>query len=113
MQRLRRGDKVGVIAGKFRGQSGVVREILREANRVRIEGIAPIRRHLKPKADPKVPNGGIIERLGSVHVSNVLPLCPKTGRPTRVTISVREDGRRVRVAKVSGEELPDKPGAVG
>ncbi len=106
MMRIRRGDKVGVISGKFRGQSGVVREILSAKGRVRIEGVAPIRRHLKPGADSKVPDGGIVERLGSIHLSNVLPLCPKTHKTTRVGFKVGTNGKKVRVANVSGEELP-------
>ena len=106
MMRIRRGDKVGVISGKYRGQTGVVLEILATKGRVRIEGVAPIRRHLKPGADSKVPDGGIVERLGSIHLSNVLPLCPKTQKTTRVGFRLGADGKKVRVAKVSGEELP-------
>ena len=105
---VRKGDTVGVIAGKHKGKTGTVLEVLVGKDRVRIEGIALVKRHLKPGRDNKLPNGGIIEKLGSIHISNVLPLDPKTNKPTRVGRKVLDDGRKVRVAKKSGEQLTDK-----
>jgi large subunit ribosomal protein L24 len=104
---IRKGDIVGVIAGKYKGKQGKVLEILVDKDRVRIEGVAGIKRHLKPGRDPKVPQGGIVEKFGTVHISNVLPLDPQSGKPTRVGFKRLQDGRKVRVAKRSGETLSD------
>lgn len=102
---VKKGDTVEVLAGKFKGKRGRVIEVLVDADRVRIEGVATIKRHLKAGKDPKQPNGGIVEQLGSVHISNVLPLDPKTSKPTRVGFKVLDDGSKVRIAKRSGEVL--------
>jgi large subunit ribosomal protein L24 len=104
---VRKGDVVAVIAGKYKGRQGKILEVLTEKERVRVEGIATIKRHLKPGRDPKVPEGGIIEKFGTVHISNVLPLDPSSGKPTRVGHKTLTDGRKVRVARRSGETLRD------
>ena len=106
-RRVRKGDQVGVISGKHKGETGKVIEVLVAKNRVRIEGVATVKRHLKPGRDQKVPQGGIIEKFGTVHISNVLPLDPSTNKPTRVGYKRLEDGRKVRVAKGSGEIIAD------
>ena len=102
---VRKGDSVGVIAGKYKGTQGKVLEILIDKERVRIEGVGAVKRHLKPGRDPKVPEGGIIEKFASIHWSNVLPLDPSSGKPTKVGFKVLDDGRKVRVAKGSGEVI--------
>lgn len=102
---VRKGDTVGVIAGKYKGQQGKVLEVLMDKERVRLEGVGTIKRHLKPGRDPKVPQGGIIEKFASIHWSNVLPLDPESGKPGRVGYKVLDDGRKVRIAKGSGEVL--------
>ncbi len=102
---IRKGDSVGVIAGKYKGAQGKVLEVLNEKERVRIEGVGVVKRHLKPGRDPKVPEGGIIEKFASIHWSNVLPLDPSTGEPTKVGFKLLEDGRKVRIAKRSGEVI--------
>jgi large subunit ribosomal protein L24 len=107
MRRIRKGDTVTVIAGKHKGASGKVIEVLIAKNRVRIEGVATVKRHLKPGRDPKVPNGGIIEKFGTVHISNVMPIDPSTQKPTRVGFKRLDDGRKVRVARRSGEILAE------
>ena len=104
---VRKGDKVAVITGKYKGQTGKVLEVLTAKDRVRVEGIATVKRHLKPGRDPKVPQGGIIEKFGTIHISNVLPVDPSTGKPTRVGSKRLEDGRKVRVAKKSGEIIAE------
>ncbi len=104
---IRKGDQVMVISGKYKGQKGKVLELLVAKNRVRIEGIATVKRHLKPGRDPKVPQGGIIEKFGTIHVSNVLPLDPHGGKPTRVGFKTLEDGRKVRIARKSQEIITD------
>ena len=104
---VRKGDQVMVISGKYKGKKGKVIEVLVDRDRVRIEGVATVKRHLKPGRDPKVPQGGIIEKFGTIHVSNVLPIDPSSGKPTRVGVKVLDDGRKVRVAKKSGEIIAD------
>ena len=102
---VRKGDTVEVISGKYKGQQGKIIEVLTEKERVRIEGVATVKRHLKPGRDPKVPEGGIIEKFGTIHISNVLPVDPQSKKGTRVGFKHLEDGRKVRVAKRSGEVL--------
>jgi large subunit ribosomal protein L24 len=104
---VRKGDIVAVICGKYKGRQGKILEILTDKERVRVEGIATIKRHLKPGRDPKVPEGGIIEKFGTVHISNVLPIDPASGKPTRIGHKILTDGRKVRVARRSGETLRD------
>jgi large subunit ribosomal protein L24 len=104
---VRKGDLVEVISGKFKGKRGKIIEILTSNDRVRVEGVATVKRHLKPGRDPKVPQGGIIEKLGTVHISNVLPIDPQSKKPTRVGFKVLADGTKVRVAKKSGETFAE------
>ena len=104
---VRKGDTVQVISGKHKGQQGKIIEVLTVKDRVRIEGVAIVKRHLKPGRDPKVPQGGIIEKFGTIHISNVLPIDPSTSKPTRVGFKTLEDGRKVRVARRSGELIPE------
>ena len=105
MRHIRKGDTVAVISGKHKGKTGRVIEVLVDDERVRIEGVAPIKRHVKPGRDPKLPQGGIIEKFGTIHMSNVLPVDPSTKKPTRVGFKTLEDGTKVRVAKKSGETI--------
>jgi len=104
---VRKGDQVMVIVGKYKGQKGKVLEILTSKDRVRIEGIATVKRHLKPGRDPKVPQGGIIEKFGTIHISNVSAIDPSGGKPTRVGRKTLEDGRKVRIARRSKETITD------
>ena len=107
MRRVRKGDTVMVISGSHKGESGKILEVITEKDRVRVEGVATVKRHLKPGRDQKVPQGGIIEKFGTVHISNVMPIDPSTNKPTRVGFNTLEDGRKVRVAKKSGEIFAD------
>ena len=104
---VRKGDTVEVISGKYKGQQGKIIEVLEAKDRVRIEGVATVKRHLKPGRDPKVPQGGIIEKFGTIHISNVLPIDPSTSKPSRIGYKKLEDGRKVRVARRSGEIIAD------
>ena len=102
--RLRKGDEVIVISGKEKGKKGKIKAILREENRVIVEGLNLVKRHMRPT--PRNPGGGILEKEAPIHASNVMPLDPKTGKGTRVSFKTDEKtGKKVRVAK-SGEELP-------
>ena len=96
MERIRKGDTVEVIAGKDKGKRGKVLRVLKDQDRVVVERIAMIKRHTKPKAQDQ--KGGIIEREGSVHISNVMPVDPGSDKATRVKVKVT-DGNRIRVGK--------------
>ncbi|TDM02360.1 50S ribosomal protein L24 [Macrococcus carouselicus] len=97
---VKKGDKVIVITGKDKGKTGTVIEALPKKDRVVVEGVNIIKKHQKPTQ--MNPEGGIEEREAAIHVSNVMLLDPKTNQPTRVGYKV-EDGKKVRVAKKSGE----------
>jgi large subunit ribosomal protein L24 len=105
--RLKTGDLVVVISGKNKGKQGKIARILADNDRVVVEGINLIKRHLKPTA--KLPQGGILEREAPLHASKVMPVDPKTGKGTRVRFAIDAKGRKVRVAVKSGEELPSSP----
>ena len=99
---IRKGDTVFVNAGNDKGKTGKVLEVLREKDRVVVEGINMVSKHTKPNAQH--PQGGIIKQEAAIHISNVQLLDPKTSAPTRVAMKV-VDGKQVRVAKKSGEEI--------
>ncbi len=101
--RIRRGDEVIVISGKDNGKSGKVLRVDPAKERVYVEGLNIIKRHQKPRAG-SMEQGGVIEKEGPIHISNVALADPKDGRPTRVGV-VREEGQRIRVAKRSGTRL--------
>jgi large subunit ribosomal protein L24 len=100
---VRRGDTVGVIAGRERGKRGKVLRVLRDSRRVVVEHVNMIKRHQRPT--PKLRQGGIIEREGPLAVSNVLLVCGRCNRPVRVGIKVLNDGRKVRACKRCGESV--------
>jgi large subunit ribosomal protein L24 len=105
--KIRSGDHVKVTAGKDRGKSGRVLRVEPTKERVFVEGLNLVKRHTRPQqvagAQSEAQIGGVIEREGPIHISNVMLLDAK-GNPTRVRIE-RENGKRVRVAKSSGAEL--------
>jgi large subunit ribosomal protein L24 len=106
--KIRRDDTVRVIAGKDRGRTGRVKSVDPKKQRVYVEGINIVKRHIKPRTLRDTQRaqeiGGIVEMEGPIHVSNVMLIDPETNEPTRVSIK-REGGRRVRVAKKSGKEI--------
>jgi large subunit ribosomal protein L24 len=99
---VKKGDKVMVISGKDKGKTGVILSAFPKKDRVLVEGVNIVKKHSKPSQ--MNPQGGIISQEAPIHVSNVMPLDPKTGEPTRVGIK-EVDGKKVRVAKKSGEVL--------
>ncbi|HWW89883.1 MAG TPA: 50S ribosomal protein L24 [Solirubrobacteraceae bacterium] len=105
--KIHSGDHVRVRAGKDRGKSGRVLRVEPKKERVYVEGLNMVKRHVRPKqvagAHTEAALGGVIEREGPIHISNVMMLDAK-GKPTRIGIE-REAGRRVRVAKSSGSRL--------
>ena len=101
--KIRKGDLVKVIAGDSKGQQGKVQEVLVSQNRVVVEGVNLVSKHTKPSAAS--PNGGINKKEAALHISNVQLVDPKSGKTTRVGRKLNADGKLVRVAKVSGEEI--------
>jgi large subunit ribosomal protein L24 len=101
---VRKNDEVVVIAGKERGKRGRVLQVMPERNRVVVEGVNMIKRHTKANPQKNV-KGGIVEREGTIHASNVQPVDPNSGKGTRVGHRVLDDKRRVRIARRSGELL--------
>jgi large subunit ribosomal protein L24 len=103
MVHVRKGDTVVVIAGKERGKRGKVLRVIPEKGRVVVERINMIKKHQRPTQ--KLRQGGIIEREGSLHISNVMLLDPRTDKPTRVGVRALSDGKKVRLARKSGEMI--------
>ncbi|MGB9886559.1 MAG: 50S ribosomal protein L24 [Moorellales bacterium] len=100
---VKKGDTVVVISGKEKGKRGKVLAVDRRRNRVLVEGVNLVKRHLRPTRE--LPQGGIVEKEASIHLSNVLPLCSKCDAPSRVGRAFLEGGRKVRVCKRCGEHL--------
>jgi large subunit ribosomal protein L24 len=100
---VRKGDTVIVVAGKERGKKGKVLRVIPEKGRVVVERINMIKKHQKPTQ--KIRQGGIIEREGAIHLSNVMLVDPNSDKPTRIGMKALSDGKKVRVAKRSGEML--------
>ena len=101
--RIRKGDTVLVISGNEKGQRGRVLSVIRDSNRLIVEGIRMMKRHTKPTQ--RDPQGGIVEREASINASNVMVIDPKTDEPTRVRKKKLEDGSSVRLSAKSGEMI--------
>ena len=102
MMRVKREDTVVVIAGKDKGKTGKVVKVFPKTNKVIVEGVNVITKHQKPSAIN--PQGGIVNKEASIHISNVMPLDPETGKGTRVRFEMK-DGKKVRIAVKSGKEI--------
>ncbi len=100
--KIKQGDDVVVTRGKDKGKSGSVLKVLRQDDRVIVEGVNMIKRHTRPS---QTQAGGIVEKEAAIHISNVAIVDPKDGGPTRVGYRFLEDGRKVRYAKRSGEVI--------
>jgi len=100
---IRKNDIVHVIVGEDKGLEGKVLKVFPKKQQIIVEGVNFIKRHTKPSQDN--PQGGIIEKEGPIHFSNVMVVCPSCGNPTRVSIKVLEDGSRARVCKHCGEMI--------
>jgi large subunit ribosomal protein L24 len=106
--RLKAGDEVIVIGGKDRGKRGRILRVEPKKDRIYVEGLNMVKRHQRPQqvagAQRAEQVGGVIEKEGPIHVSNVMLADPKEGKPTRVGIEV-QDGKRFRIARRSGTRL--------
>lgn len=100
--KIRRGDEVVIISGKDKGKKGSVLKVLRATNRVVVSGVNILTRHIKPS---RTHEGGIVHKEGSIHISNVSHVDPKTGASTKVGMKIMKDGTKVRFAKKSGEVI--------
>ena len=100
--KIKKGDKVVVRTGKDKGKSGEVLRVLRDEARVLVQGVNMVKRHTRPAVGTP---GGIVDKEASIHISNVGLADPKTGKATRVGFKVLDDGRKVRIARGSGEAI--------
>ncbi len=100
---IKKGDTVMVIAGNYEGQKGRVLDIIRKTDRAIVEGVNMIKKHTKPNTEH--PQGGIVEKEAPIHISNLMLVDPKTGKPTRIGRKLDENGKLVRYSKKSGEEI--------
>src|SRR4030081_1789457 len=99
---IKRGDTVIVIAGSDKGRTGKVLRVLLDKDRVVVEGVNRVWKHVRPSQ--RTPQGGRIQKDAPIHISNVMPLDPSTGKGTRVKVEVR-GGHKLRVAIKSGTDL--------
>ena len=100
---VRRGDTVGVIAGREKGKRGKVLRVLTGKGRVLVEHVNMVKKHQRPTQ--KLRQGGIIEREGALALSNVLVVCGRCDKPSRTGMKVLSDGRKVRSCKRCGEAI--------
>jgi large subunit ribosomal protein L24 len=103
--KIRKGDSVIVTTGRDKGKRGEVFRVMPKEARALVRGVNLVRRHQRQTAAQE---GGIVSKEAPVHLSNLALLDPKDGKPTRVGFKRLEDGRKVRIAKRSGEEIPEK-----
>ena len=100
---IKKGDTVIVNSGESKGQQGKILKVLVDQERAIVEGVNLVSKHTKPNA--KSPQGGIVKQEASIHISNLQPVDPKSGKATRVGRKADADGKLVRYAKKSGEEI--------
>jgi len=101
--KLKKGDKVLVIAGKAKGESAAIVRVMPRDNMVLLDKVNMVKRHRRPSAQNR--SGQIVERAMPIHVSNVMLIDPKSGKPTRIKITRDDKGSRMRVAVKSGETI--------
>ena len=109
--KIRRGDTVQVIAGKDAGKQGRVLRVEPRKNRLFVEGLNIVKRHQRPRSLKDTQRGGqvggVIEKEGPIHLSNVMVVDPRDNKPTRVRIERTAEGKRERVAALSGQKLTE------
>lgn len=98
--KIKKGDKVVVLAGRDKGKSGEVKIVMPTEGRAIVAGINMVKRHTRQTQQTE---GGILSKESTIHLSNIAVADPKTGKPTRVGFKVLDDGRKVRFAKSSGD----------
>ncbi len=100
--KIKKGDKVIVITGKDKGKTGEVTKAMPKENKVIVSGVNMVKRHQKPTQENA---GGIVSKEAPIHVSNVAIVDPKSGKASRIGTKILDNGRKVRVAKKSGEVI--------
>ena len=100
---IKKDDTVIVLAGEDKGKTGKVLKVLVEKNRAIVEGVNIVSKSAKPSA--KNPQGGIVKMEAQIHISNLSLIDPMSGKATRVAVKKTDDGKKVRIAKKSGEEI--------
>ena len=100
---IKKDDTVIVLAGEDKGKTGKVLKVLVEKNRAIVEGVNIVSKSAKPSA--KNPQGGIVKMEAPIHISNLSLIDPKSGKATRVAVKKTDDGKKVRIAKKSGEDI--------
>ncbi|MGL4397302.1 MAG: 50S ribosomal protein L24 [Hyphomicrobium sp.] len=103
--KIKKGDNVVVLTGRDKGKRGEVIEVRPKESRAIVRGVNVVRRHQRQTAAQE---GGIISKEGPIQISNLALEDPKDGKPTRVGFKVLADGKKVRIAKRSGEQIPEK-----
>jgi large subunit ribosomal protein L24 len=103
--RIKKGDQVVVLAGRDRGKKGEVIRVMPREDRALVRGVNMVRRHQRQTAGQE---GGIISKEAPIHLSNIALEDPKDGKPTRIGFKTLADGRKVRFAKRSGEDIAEK-----
>ena len=103
--KIKKGDHVIVLAGRDKGKRGEVFQVMPKEDRALVRGVNMVRRHQRQTPQQE---GGIIAKEASIHLSNLAHEDPKDGKPTRVGFKTLEDGRKVRIAKRSGEVISEK-----
>jgi large subunit ribosomal protein L24 len=98
--KIKKGDKVVVMTGRDKGKTGEVRQVSPDDRRAIVAGVNLVRRHTRQTAQTE---GGILTKEAPIHLSNLAIADPKSGKPTRVGFKILDDGRKVRVAKRSGD----------
>jgi large subunit ribosomal protein L24 len=104
MEKIRKGDRVIVLTGRDKGKKGEVFKVMPKEGRALVRGVNTVRRHQRQTATKE---GGIIAMEAPIHLSNLAHEDPKDGKPTRVGFKTMADGRKVRIAKRSGEQIPE------
>ncbi len=95
--KIKKSDKVIVLSGKEKGKQGRILSIIPKKNRVIIERVNMIKRHMKPSR--QYSQGGIIEKEGTLHISKIMLVCPRCQKPSRISNHILDDGRKVRLCK--------------
>ena len=103
--RIKKGDTVFVLTGKEKGKTGKVLRVDHDRQRAEVEKLMVFKRHFKRGRNPSAPEGGIVEKNGTIHISNLALLDPESKKPTRIGTKVLENGKRVRIAKRSGAQI--------
>jgi large subunit ribosomal protein L24 len=104
MAKIRKGDRVIVLSGRDKGKKGEVFQVMPKEDRALVRGVNTVRRHQRQTAQQE---GGIVAKEAPIHLSNLAHEDPKDGKATRIGFKIMPDGRKVRVAKRSGELIPE------